>query len=206
MESIQFVWQHGGGHVLLAGCFNQWKGVPMQLINGFWQATLPLSSGQYHYKFIVDGIWKYDHQKTIVDDGHGNVNNLLIVGHQSPQVAGLVGRSAPVPKKEEIKPDLNKNKPQPEDKKKEDPKAKPQDPKAKPGENKQPKPQDKKKEDPKAKPKDPKTKPEDPKAKPGEVKEKKKGSSRSFSRSLGKSSSQHHYWQRKLVVICQNSR
>jgi len=168
----------------------------MKLNNGLWKENLTLSPGQYHFKFIVDGIWKYDHQKTIVDDSHGNVNNLLVVGG-AEGVGGGAGKTAPVviPIKREVnqketdkKPEPQKSKPvekskpeekgksaKPAEKGKPEEKPKPED-KGKPGEK--PKPGDKGKPGEKPKPEDKgkpgeKPKPED-KGKPGEVKLKKK--------------------------------
>jgi hypothetical protein len=91
---ITFEWKKGGGHVLLAGSFTDWKAVPMALKGGVWKDTIALNPGQYHYKFIVDGFWKYDSDVTLVDDGSGNVNNLLIVGPGSGSAKGPVGNTA----------------------------------------------------------------------------------------------------------------
>jgi len=115
-SSVEFVWKHGGGHVLLAGSFSQWQGVPMAY-NGQWQETIDLAPGEYHYKFIVDGSWRYDHQRPIAADSHGNINNLIIVGEgQQGQAKGSNVSSGPIKshlavapqKKEEKKPEENK--------------------------------------------------------------------------------------------------
>jgi hypothetical protein len=38
-----------------------------------------LPVGFYEYKFIVDGLWAFDHVKPAKDDGYGNINNYIIV-------------------------------------------------------------------------------------------------------------------------------
>jgi len=77
---VRIEWKHGGNHVLLAGAFNNWKGVPMRNENGTWIEDLKLNQGVHQFKFIVDGMWRYDAGKPIVDDSYGNINNIVSVG------------------------------------------------------------------------------------------------------------------------------
>jgi len=49
--------------VILMGDFNHWnpKKHPMKLdANGIWKKAVMLASGNYEYKFLVDGQWKED--------------------------------------------------------------------------------------------------------------------------------------------------
>jgi len=101
----QLVWKYGGRHVLLAGSFTNWQALPMQHNNEVWTESLQLNSGSFQYKFIVDGDWKYDPQGTLIDDGSGNVNNLLVIGSQPPRVQQPPQQQKPEHKKENVKPE-----------------------------------------------------------------------------------------------------
>jgi len=51
------------GSVFLAGTFNGWQpeANPMEMdADGEWSARLSLKSGQYEYRFVVDGVWTGD--------------------------------------------------------------------------------------------------------------------------------------------------
>jgi len=53
----------GAISVLLVGDFPHWRerAFPMQpQAGGVWRATLELTPGTYHYRFIVDGQWRDD--------------------------------------------------------------------------------------------------------------------------------------------------
>lgn len=46
--------------VLLAADFTEWEQFPIQMAraeNGVWRVAVPLASGNYSYRFIVDGQW-----------------------------------------------------------------------------------------------------------------------------------------------------
>jgi len=64
--------------VELAGDFNNW--IPEPLIcrgePGLWQKIIPLESGTYRYKFIVDGEWQ-------VDPGHEETKTNVFGGYDS---------------------------------------------------------------------------------------------------------------------------
>ena len=53
--------------VQLAGDFTQWQERPINLqkdADGLWRATVNLPSGEYHYRFLVDGEWRDDPECT----------------------------------------------------------------------------------------------------------------------------------------------
>src|ERR1041385_4076713 len=54
--------------VLLVGDFTQWQKNPIPLEkqpNGTWRATVPLETGTYRYRFLVDGEWCDDPNCTL---------------------------------------------------------------------------------------------------------------------------------------------
>lgn len=55
-------WAPQAREVSLAGDFNQWVAVPLLRRNGegLWQRVISLRTGQFRYKFLVDGEWKLD--------------------------------------------------------------------------------------------------------------------------------------------------
>ena len=49
--------------VKLAGDFTDWEKSPLEMTkanNGVWRVEVPLASGSYSYRFIVDGQWRDD--------------------------------------------------------------------------------------------------------------------------------------------------
>jgi len=49
--------------VQLVGDFTQWQERPISLhksADGLWRATVELSPGTHHYRFLVDGQWRDD--------------------------------------------------------------------------------------------------------------------------------------------------
>jgi 1,4-alpha-glucan branching enzyme len=48
--------------VFLVGEFNNWdkKKHPMKKMKGLWKLSLPLKSGEYKFKYLVDGNWYND--------------------------------------------------------------------------------------------------------------------------------------------------
>jgi chromosome partitioning protein len=69
--------------VLIAGDFNNWTPVstPMQKArDGHWQMRLPLPSGRYRYRLVVDGKWVTDPHNTYVESNQfGELNNVVEV-------------------------------------------------------------------------------------------------------------------------------
>ena len=68
----------------VAGTFNQWRPDANPLepsADGEWTARLSLRSGQYEYRFVVDGVWTDDPRAaTRVPNGHGGMNAVVVVG------------------------------------------------------------------------------------------------------------------------------
>ncbi len=74
----------GAKAVQIAGTFNGWRPEANALVQTGaeeWTARLMLKSGQYEYRFIVDGVWRDDPQavQTAVNP-HGGLNSVLKVG------------------------------------------------------------------------------------------------------------------------------
>ncbi len=68
--------------VILTGSFNNWSEneFKMAKTKSGWVATLMLSGGKYHYKYIVDNKWILDPDNAVKEyDGKGNVNSVCIV-------------------------------------------------------------------------------------------------------------------------------
>jgi 1,4-alpha-glucan branching enzyme len=58
----------GAMSVMLVGDFTQWqqKGIPMRKgKDGVWIASVELTPGMHHYRFIVDGDWRDDPECTV---------------------------------------------------------------------------------------------------------------------------------------------
>jgi len=69
--------------VQVAGTFNGWRpeANPLQRAgDGEWSARLRLKSGQYEYRFVVDGVWADDPEATQrAPNLHGGLNSVLTV-------------------------------------------------------------------------------------------------------------------------------
>ena len=80
--------------VYLAGDFNQWseRSHKMSPCPEGYSATLLLSEGFYHYKFIVGGRWLRDASNPHVGGAHGN--SVMFV-HMDPQVCVLRDQNPP---------------------------------------------------------------------------------------------------------------
>eukprot|EP01124_Arcella_intermedia_P016136 TRINITY_DN2268_c0_g3_i1.p1 TRINITY_DN2268_c0_g3~~TRINITY_DN2268_c0_g3_i1.p1 ORF type:complete len:643 (+),score=176.89 TRINITY_DN2268_c0_g3_i1:71-1999(+) len=82
-------WSHGGSKVVLAGSFNGWKlncEMDWNEEEGIWSKVVDLAPGTHFYKFVVDGVWTYDSYLDHQDDGHGNINNYILVSQPSQSV------------------------------------------------------------------------------------------------------------------------
>jgi hypothetical protein len=71
--------------VLITGSWGKWQ-IKERLSkevteNGevFFRINLTLLAGTYEYKYIVDGVWKYNPKAPTVDDQHGSLNNFVKV-------------------------------------------------------------------------------------------------------------------------------
>lgn len=71
--------------VAVAGTFNEWSASahPMTRASarGVWTATLPLSAGDHHFMYVVDGTqWiSPPHADDYADDGFGAMNGVISV-------------------------------------------------------------------------------------------------------------------------------
>jgi chromosome partitioning protein len=70
--------------VNIAGDFNNWQPGkhPMQKVSpkGQWQIKLPLASGKYRYRLVVDGQWQQDpYNETTEMNPFGECNSILEV-------------------------------------------------------------------------------------------------------------------------------
>jgi hypothetical protein len=65
--------------VLLASSFTNWQHAPLRMTrtDSGWISIVPLGSGKYWYKFIVNGNWMTDPDNLLTEaDLHGNVNSV----------------------------------------------------------------------------------------------------------------------------------
>ncbi|HZS18733.1 MAG TPA: glycogen-binding domain-containing protein [Candidatus Udaeobacter sp.] len=76
--------------VFLAGTFNGWQPDATPLVRdaeGNWSISLPLATGRYEWKFIIDGQWScepgpdqvYDGRDGCVCNEYGTMNRVLEV-------------------------------------------------------------------------------------------------------------------------------
>jgi 1,4-alpha-glucan branching enzyme len=69
--------------VCVAGTFNNWDAADTALQkdrNGHWQITLPLKSGRYEYRYLVDGQWQNDQRNVpTVKNPFGEANCIIEV-------------------------------------------------------------------------------------------------------------------------------
>ncbi|XP_010551498.1 PREDICTED: uncharacterized protein LOC104822093 isoform X2 [Tarenaya hassleriana] len=80
LRDAPIVWPNSASEVLLAGSFDGWSTQRKmeKSKNGVFSLSLKLYPGKYEIKFIVDGQWRVDPLRPIVNhDGHEN--NLLII-------------------------------------------------------------------------------------------------------------------------------
>ena len=79
-KKFTFVWNEGGNNVKVTGSFSEWK-IQFSMFKGpdnqSFKLELPLDNGVYQFKFIVDNVWKCSKDYPTVQDGSGNVNNIL---------------------------------------------------------------------------------------------------------------------------------
>ncbi|XP_068660129.1 protein PTST homolog 2, chloroplastic-like [Aristolochia californica] len=80
LRTACIVWPNSASEVLLAGSFDGWTSQRrMERSNsGIFFLNLMLYPGHYEIKFIVDGVWRVDPLRPIVDT-NGYENNLLVV-------------------------------------------------------------------------------------------------------------------------------
>ncbi|XAR65145.1 hypothetical protein NMG60_11009148 [Bertholletia excelsa] len=80
LRTTCIVWPNSASEVLLAGSFDGWSSQRKmeKSSTGIFSVCLKLYPGRYEIKFIVDGIWKTDPLRPIVNN-NGYENNVLIV-------------------------------------------------------------------------------------------------------------------------------
>ncbi|XP_039052233.1 SNF1-related protein kinase regulatory subunit beta-1-like [Hibiscus syriacus] len=77
---VIITWNYGGNDVAVEGSWDNWRSrKTVQRAGKDHSILLVLPSGIYHYKFIVDGDWRYTPDLPFVSDDMGNVCNLLDV-------------------------------------------------------------------------------------------------------------------------------
>ncbi|KAJ8445425.1 hypothetical protein Cgig2_031238 [Carnegiea gigantea] len=80
LQTTCVVWPNAGSEVLLAGSFDGWatQRTMERSSTGIFSLQLKLYPGRYEIKFIVDGSWRVDPHRPIVNN-NGFENNLLII-------------------------------------------------------------------------------------------------------------------------------
>lgn len=79
-------WTYGGNDVAVEGSWDNWRSrKKLQRSGKDHSILLVLPSGIYHYKFMVDGEFRYIPDLPSVDDEMGNVCNLLDVHDYVPE-------------------------------------------------------------------------------------------------------------------------
>mmetsp|Transcript_7776 Transcript_7776/g.22987 ORF Transcript_7776/g.22987 Transcript_7776/m.22987 type:complete len:437 (+) Transcript_7776:2706-4016(+) len=74
------VWGGGGASsVEIKGSFDGWETSRrlQQQPDGTWAIAAYLGPGMYQYKFVVDGVWRYDPWAPVMRDEGGNFNNVI---------------------------------------------------------------------------------------------------------------------------------
>ncbi len=73
----------GARRVQLVGDFNDWttEGSDMRASGPVWSRVVPLTSGRYRYRFIVDGEWRSDPLNAATEPApFGGTNSVVVVG------------------------------------------------------------------------------------------------------------------------------
>ncbi|KAJ5494002.1 Immunoglobulin E-set [Penicillium fimorum] len=80
MGTFTFQWPHTASEVFVTGTFDDWgKTVKLDRVGDIFTKQVTISPVQkVHYKFVVDGIWTTNPDAREEEDGHNNVNNVLL--------------------------------------------------------------------------------------------------------------------------------
>ncbi|VFQ66721.1 unnamed protein product [Cuscuta campestris] len=80
LRTTHIVWPNSASEVLVAGSFDSWtcQRKMEKSSAGIFSLTLLLYPGKYEIKFIVDGKWRVDPLRPVVQN-HGHENNLLVI-------------------------------------------------------------------------------------------------------------------------------
>ncbi|CAN0898696.1 SNF1-related protein kinase regulatory subunit beta-1 [Linum grandiflorum] len=80
------IWTYGGNEVAVEGSWDNWQSRKLMQRSGKDHSILlVLPSGIFHYKFIVDGEWRYTPDLPFVADEMGRVCNILDVNDYVPE-------------------------------------------------------------------------------------------------------------------------
>ncbi|KAH1066785.1 hypothetical protein J1N35_031772 [Gossypium stocksii] len=83
---VIITWNYGGNDVAVEGSWDNWRSRKMLQRSGKDHSILlVLPSGIYHYKFIVDGEWRYTPDLPFIADEMGRICNLLDVHDYVPE-------------------------------------------------------------------------------------------------------------------------
>jgi hypothetical protein len=77
----EFIWKYGGNKVILTGTFDEWSQSILMTKDhtGVFRSTVNLDASQtWHFKFVVDGVWRCSLDFCSETDVTGNVNNVLL--------------------------------------------------------------------------------------------------------------------------------
>ncbi|CEJ56519.1 hypothetical protein PMG11_02723 [Penicillium brasilianum] len=80
MGTFTFKWPHSANEVFVTGTFDDWgKTVKLDRVGDIFAKEVSLPTDKkIHYKFVVDGIWTTDSHAREENDGHDNINNVLL--------------------------------------------------------------------------------------------------------------------------------
>lgn len=80
MGTFTFQWPYNASEVFVTGNFDDWgKTVKLDRVGDIFIKEVTISPVQkVQYKFVVDGIWTTDPNVREEDDGHNNINNVLL--------------------------------------------------------------------------------------------------------------------------------
>ncbi|RRT67829.1 hypothetical protein B296_00015371 [Ensete ventricosum] len=90
-------WSHGGKEIFVEGSGDNWKTVVVELAPISSSLILiPIPSGFYHRRFIIDGDWRYGDEVPWTDADMGNVHNILYLkAFVTEEVGGVAGFEVP---------------------------------------------------------------------------------------------------------------
>jgi hypothetical protein len=81
MASFVFQWPYKADEVFVTGTFDDWgRTVQLEKKGDIFEKEvhLPATTGKIEYKFVVDGEWVTDKNAREENDGHNNINNVLL--------------------------------------------------------------------------------------------------------------------------------
>ncbi|KAJ5493281.1 hypothetical protein N7539_002027 [Penicillium diatomitis] len=80
MGTFTFKWPHSASEVFVTGTFDDWgKTVKLDRVGDVFMKEVSLPADKkVQYKFVVDGTWTTDSHAREENDGHDNINNVLL--------------------------------------------------------------------------------------------------------------------------------